>query len=69
MFRKLRLGRNIGWGVGVQYHLTFDLAVVTLNVKISSRLYVGNCKVLEVLASHQGLYQLILFGLSFVVFD
>ena len=33
-------------GIGVQCHdLTFDLAVVTLNFKILSGLYLGNCKV------------------------
>ena len=33
-------------GVGVQRHdLTFDLAVVTLSLKILSGLYLGNCKV------------------------
>ena len=48
--RKLILGRDIGWGCSCatswsDFDLTFDLAVVTLSLKILSGLYLGNCKV------------------------
>ena len=48
--RKLILGRDIGWGCRCatswsDLDLTFDLAVVTLSLKILSGLYLGNCKV------------------------
>ena len=48
--RKLILGRDIGWGVQVcnimcDLDLTFDLAVVTLSLKILSGLYLRNHKV------------------------
>ena len=48
--RKLILGRDIGWGCRCatswsDLDLTFDLAVVTLSLKILSGLYVGNRKV------------------------
>ena len=50
--RKFILGRDIGWGGrGVcatswsDLDLTFDLAVVTLSLKILSGLYLGNHKV------------------------
>ena len=48
-YRKLILLRDIGWGsvsVNVKGDLdfTFDLAVVTLSLKILSRLYLINCK-------------------------
>ena len=54
-FRKLISGREIGW-VG-RYRcakfmcgldLTYDFAVVTLSVKILSELYLGICRVQEV---------------------
>ena len=43
---KLKLSKDIGWGcVGVQRHgVTFDLALVTLSLKILSGLYLRNCK-------------------------
>ena len=48
--RKLIPGRDIGWGCRCatslcDLDLTFDLAVVTLSLKILSGLYLGNCKV------------------------
>ena len=51
--RKLRLGRDIGWGCRYatswcDHDLAFDHAVVTSSLKILSRLYLRNCKVLEV---------------------
>ena len=50
---KLILGRDIGWGCRCamswcDLDLTFDLAIVTLNLKILSGLYLGNCKVWNV---------------------
>ena len=52
-------GRSVGWAGGGKMFvrcatswsdldLTFDLAVVTLSLKILSRLYLGNRKVYEV---------------------
>ena len=51
--RKLKLGRDIGWGckyatLWCDVDLTFGLAIVTLTFKILSRLYLRNHKVLEV---------------------
>ena len=48
--RKLILGRDIGWGCRFaaswyDLDLTFDLAVVTLSLKILFGLYLGNRKV------------------------
>ena len=48
--RKLIRGRDIGWGCRCatswsDLDLTFDLAVVTLSLKILSGLYLGNHKV------------------------
>ena len=48
--RKLILGRVIGWGCRCatswwDIDLTFDLAAVTLSLKILSGLYLGNRKV------------------------
>ena len=48
--RKLIHGRDIGWGCRCakswwDLHLTFDLAIVTLSLKIFSRLYLINHKV------------------------
>ena len=48
--RKFILGRDIGWGCRCapswpDLDLTFDLAVVTLSLKILSGLYLGNRKV------------------------
>ena len=48
--RKFILGRDIGWGCRCatswsDLDLTFDLAVVTLSLKILSGLYLGNHKV------------------------
>ena len=49
--RKFILGRDIGWGVcrcatsWSDLDLTFDLAVVTLSLKILSGLYLGNHRV------------------------
>ena len=48
--RKLILGRDIGWGCRCamswsDLDLTFDLAVVTLSLKILFGLYLGNRKV------------------------
>ena len=53
MFRKLILGRNIGWVYTVLVHsvmvlssfiMIFDLAVETLSLKIVSGLYLRKCK-------------------------
>ena len=51
--RKLRLGRDIGWGCMCamswsDLNLNFDLAIVTLTFKILCRLCLGNHKVQEV---------------------
>ena len=48
--RKLILGRDIGWGYRCatswcDLDLTFDLAVVTLSLKILSGVYLKNYKV------------------------
>ena len=48
--RKLILGRDIGWGCRCEtswsdLDLSFDLAVVTFNLKILSGLYLRNRKV------------------------
>ena len=47
---KLILGWEIGWGCRgatswCDIHLTFDFAVVNLNIKILAGLYLGICKV------------------------
>ena len=51
--KKFILGRDNGWGCRCatswsDLDLTFDLAVVTLSLKILSGLYLGNHKVYEV---------------------
>ena len=51
--RKVKLGRDIGWEVKYamswcDLDLTFDLIVVTLSLRILSRLYLINCKVWEI---------------------
>ena len=43
--RKLILGRDIGAMSWCDLDLTFDLAAVTLSLKILSGLYLRNCKV------------------------
>ena len=53
--RKLILCRDIGWGCRCaaswfDLDLTFDLAVVTLSLKILSRLYLGHHKLKKVLS-------------------
>ena len=50
--RKLILGRDIGWGSGCatswrDLDLTFDLAIVTLSLKILSGVYLRSCEVYE----------------------
>ena len=48
--RKLKLAKDIGWAYGCtaswcDLDLTFDLAILTLNLIILSELYLGNHEV------------------------